>query len=766
MTGFLNEKEFSRKTFLKGGGALIVGFSALGAIAGKAQAADSPFASNGPTDITQVDSWLTIHADNTLSLRAPNPELGSGVSTGMMMIAAEELDMDVGQLKVVRPDTNYSPVIIANGGVGIKMGGQQIRAAAAAAKQALLGLASTSLGVPATGLTVDKGVVSGGGKTVTYGQLVGDKLFNVTIPVSTIQPGVAPSKPVSQYKLVSVQRVPRWDIPEKVSGAHTYVHNVRLPGMLHGRVVRPRGQAMYGSGAPIVSVDESSIKHIAGAQVIRKGDFLGVVAPNEYDAIQAAAQLKVTWAGSPAMSGSGNLYKQMRADDSAGKSVSAVRVNTGSVDGALASAAHVVSATYKFPFNGHMTIGPSCGVADVTPNGACIFSNTQQVYAALRPMAATLLNLPVNKVRVLWYEGSSTFGYGLPNDPALAAAVMSQIVGKPVRVQLMRWDEHGWDNYGPPVITDIRGGVDASGNIVGYDLSTIVIPLNWTDSAAAPTVELTGTPAPTPLPGSGSVDTTDTGTQYNIPSRRIISKSLTTNYFRTSYVRGPHAPEFTFGSEQLIDELAHAAGIDPYQFRLQNITTAKVNDGFNQWRDALVAVAKLANWQPKVAASKLSDATIVTGRGIALAGFSGSQAAVVADIEVNKKTGKITPKHMYVSAVTGLAVNLEGVESQMSGAANMGLSRVLLEEVRSNNSRVTSLDWVSYPILRFKDHPNTTVIALQRTDLLPTGAGELANVPPGAAIANAFFDATGVRMRHAPLTPAKVRATLKAAGVA
>jgi nicotinate dehydrogenase subunit B len=768
MTGFMHEKEFSRRTFLKGGGVLIVGCSAMGAgLAGKAQAADSPFASNGSPDLGQVDTFVAIHADNTATIKTGRVELGQGSTTGMLILAAEELDMDVSQLVFARNDTNVTPDTgLTAGSSTISSAGPRLRSAASNARQALLGMAATQLGVPVSSLSVSKGVVSGGGKTITYGQLIGDKLFNIAMPQS-INPGVAPSKAVSSYKLVGIARVPRVDIPAKVAGTYVFVHNIRVPGMLHGRLVRPRGQGAYGDGtAPaILSVDESSIAHIPGAKVVKRANFLGVVAPKEYDAIQAAAQLKVKWAPMPPVSGSGNIWKQMRAFDAAGQAPARIAATAGNFDTGFASAAKTVSASYTHHYNGHMPIGPACAVAEVTPNGALVMANTQSCYA-VRTKLQAILGLPLNQIRVQYYEGASSFGNSPARyDSSQAAAVMSQLAGAPVRLQFMRWDEHGWDNYGPAQLMDIRGGVDAKGNIVAFEYTHFGIP-GISQTLDDPTRQQVGVPLP--APSLGPVDTSNSGTQYNIPNRRVIAKSLPlfNNYFKTSSLRAPQAPQTTFGSEQMIDELAYAAGMDPYQFRLQNITTAQVNDGFSQWRDVLVGAAKLANWQPRVAASNLSNANVVTGRGIAVGGFAGSQAGVAVDIEVNKKTGKIVVKHAYTAQVAGLSVYLPGVEQQMDGNLVMGASRALFEEVAFNKAQVTSLDWVSYPIMRFKDSPQTSYTIVQRTDLIPTGSGEPPAVPIAAAIANAFFDATGVRLREAPMTPSRVRAALKTAGVA
>jgi nicotinate dehydrogenase subunit B len=792
MTGFLHEKEFSRKSFVKGGGALIVGFSVVGAGIGAkaAHAADDPFASNGPYDQTSVDSWITIHADNTASLKIGKVEMGQGTPTGLLMIAAEELDMDFGQLKMVSHDTNITPNQGASvGSQGIQTGGKQTRAAAAAAKTALLGLASTNLGVPVASLSVSKGVVSGGGKTVTYGQLIGDKFFNVQITTASV-PGNATTpaqavagspgtKPVSQYKLVGLRGIQRVDIPTKVTGGYTFVHNIRLPSMLHGRVVRPRGQGAYGTGtAPaIVSVDESSIKHIPGAQIVRTGDFLGVVAPKEYDAIQAAAQLKVKWADMPPIRPVGNLFKGMRDDDSAGKAPARIAVNQGDVDAGLKSATKTLIQSYKYHYTGHLPIGPSCCVADVTPNGARIFSNSQDLYTTRGLIKAVLdkvmnTNYPANRIRLTYVEGSSVYGSAPYNDANQAAAIMSALTGKPVRLQFMRWDEHGWDNYGPAQLTDIRAGIDAKGNLTAFEYTALGIPY-WTTPPSQQQVKAgTGTGGDAAFAPTGPLDTTISGSQYNIPNWRVIGKSLPlqNNYFKVSFLRAPNAPQSSFAAEQAIDELAYMAGMDPVAFRLQNVATT-ATDPAQRWKNVLTNVAKDVNWQPKVAASKLSDADVVTGRGIAFGFYSNTMSCCVADIEVNKKTGKILTKTLHVAGDAGLIVYPEGSENNEEGAALQGLSRALVEEVTFNSKGVTSLDWVTYPMLRFKDSPKVFIHGLSRTDVpdpsgpgsRTTGSGEPALAPIGAAVANAFFDATGARIREAPMTPARVRAVLKAA---
>jgi CO/xanthine dehydrogenase Mo-binding subunit len=840
MTGFMHEREFSRRSFVKGGGALIVGFSAL---AGSAKAAvdPHPFTSFGPANSSLIDSWLVINADNTATVKLGKVELGQGSMTGLLMIAAEELNMDMTQMRALTNDTDLTPNQgTTAGSSSISSGGKQTRAAAAAAYQTLLGMAATQLGVPAANLTVDKGVVSGGGKTITYGQLLGGKLFNVTMgsqynlapsqppsqsvaqsvastgsgssvglaaaevlptppfvpsPGQGLSPGAPGTKPVSQYKLVGVAPGPgRVDIPAKVTGKYTYVQNIRIPGMLHGRIVRPRGQGAYGDGTnpKVLSVDASSIAHIPGAKVLQKGNFVGVVAPREYDAIQAAALLKVKWADMPELPSSGNLWKQMRQQDASGQAKAAKLVDIGNVDTALASAAHVVTGTYTYPYNGHLPIGPSCSVADVTSQGARVFSNSQNIYST-RSSIAAVLKLPLNQVRVTYYEGSSVFGNAPYDDAAEAAAIMSQLAGAPVRVQFMRWDEHGWDNYGPAQMSDVRGGVDAKGNIVATEITMFGIPWYTTK----PTEAMIGYQQQ--FAQTANLDTTNNGTQYNLKNRRVIGKHLPVqnNYFKTIWLRAPAAQQTTFAYEQLIDELAHAANMDPVQFRLQNIATQASDQAngitaltWDRWKNVLTKAAEMAAWKPAVAASNVGSGNIVTGRGVALGSFAGTPVANIAEIQVNKKTGKITPLHLYSAQDTGLTVYPEGVSNQAVGSLIQGASRALVEELSFDKRQVTGLDWVTYPIMRFKDSPTISFEYLQRTDIPATstgviqpngttapastvaasgvfvsGSGEPPSTSIGAAIANALFDATGVRMRSAPLTPARVRAAFKAAGI-
>jgi CO/xanthine dehydrogenase Mo-binding subunit len=784
MTGFLHEKEFSRKNFLKGSGAVVVGASVAGAaLAGKASAA-SP--AGYLPDLTKLDSWISIGADNTVTLKMSQIETGNGITTGFLQVLAEELGTDITQMRYGSSlydsaghalNSSVDTWIVAStggeGGSNAMSGqGPKIRAAGAQARGILLGMASTQLGVPAGQLSVSKGVVSGGGKTITYGQLMGGKQFNATVNPATLQPGQSPAKSIDSYDTVTKRdKVFRIDIPAKVNGVYTYVHNIRVPGMLHGRVIRPHGQGAYPYNSNVaVSVDEKSIAHIPGAQVIRVGNFLGVVAPKEYDAIQAAATLKVTYNDNPILPGNGNLWKRYRELDAKGQIPARISQQTGDVDAALKSAAHVVSGSFAHHYQGHMPIGPACCVADVQADKATVWSNTQNVENLVTDLQNVLSPLPAANIRVLFYEGSGSFGNGaVMFDTAEAAAIMSKAIGKPVRVQFMRWDEQGWTHYAPASLVDVRAGVDANGNIVAYDWT------QWTQGGTNlyTSRELLGTTAPgatsanaTPTSvAGGNANTENTSPWMKVNKNgayRLISKPVpsTGGIFHSGPVRAPGAQQATLADAQLMDMLAVASNMDSLAFRLQNMNTDL--DG-QRWAGVLTAAAQAAGWKPWVAGSKLGTGDVVRGRGIANSHHGGSYAATVADIEVNKKTGKITVLHVWAAQDAGLTVNPNLVENQMLGSVVQGVSRLLSEEVRFSKSYVTSTDWVTYPILRFKDSPGVTNVIVQRTDLPSLGSGEPPTCPIIGSVANAFFDATGVRLHEAPFTPARVRGTLAAA---
>lgn len=737
---------FPRRDLLKAGGALLIGFAIRDA--SRAQTGPEGIAMvTGPDqpDPNRLDTWIAVHADNTATIFIGFVELGQGCTTALLQMAAEELDLSMSQVKSIRLESHTMP---NQGGTvasaAIARGGPRIRSAAAEARQALLKMASQKLDEPVDRLTVSEGVVSVAGnprKSVTYGQLVGGKPFN--LPYT----GTAPLKSFRDYKVVG-QPIPRLDIPEKAAGKYMHMQHVRIPGMLHGRIVRPAGQGAYGDGASVLSVDEASIAGILGARVIRKRDFVGIVAPNEWDAVRAARQLKVSWDRPAALPGTGAVYQQMRA----AKTTDRIVVDNGDVTAAFASSAHVVSQIYRGPYQAHAPFGPNCAFADVKAGSALVMCSTQNIYETRRKVAQ-VLGLAVEKVAVRYYEGSGTYGRSCYDDAAEAAAILSQAASQPVRVQFMRWDEHGWGNFGPAHVGEIRVGIDAAGKITAYEYHGWQHHWNATETSEQLAL---GTPAAESAgPGSQQVSNFNLAAMYAIPNLRLVNHRVDgSRFLKGSNLRSPLDVSFSFAQEQTIDELAFLAGLDPYEFRKRNIKDER-------WLGVLDAVAKTANWTPRARERRQAGGRIATGRGIALGTHTTSYAAAVADVEVDRETGKIVARHLYGAIDAGLCVNPGCLENQMSGMLVQAASRMLKEEVTFSTSNVTSLDWDSYPILRFEECPTVTTIVVQHLDQKPSGGGEELMGPAAAAIANALSDATGVRWREYPLTPARVLPTLQ-----
>jgi nicotinate dehydrogenase subunit B len=425
----------------------------------------------------------------------------------------------------------------------------------------------------------------------------------------------------------------------------------------------------------------------------------------------------------------------------------------GDAPAALASAAHVVSRTSHAPYQAHAPFGPNCAVADVKTDSALVMCSTQDVYATRRTLA-TLLRLPVEKVRVQYYEGSGTYGHSCYDDVAQAAAFLSREAGQPVRVQFMRWDEHGWDNFGPAHVGEVRVAADASGALTAYEYHSWQHSWSGTEASA----QLAGEPAIEfgggPVQGVQGVNRLTCGGMYQIPNIRLVNHKLpVVEYLKAGWLRSPLDLSFAFASEQAIDQLAHLLAIDPYEFRRRNIAD-------DRWLGVLDAAAKAARWTPRPVASKRSGAKVVTGRGIGLGTHLQSWSGAVADIEVNTETGKVVAKHLYGAIDAGLVVNPAIVEAQICGQLVQTASRMFHEEVTFDTTGVTSLDWSSYPILRFEECPEVTPIVVQRLNERCLGAGEEVMAAAAGAIANAFFDATGVRMEQFPMTPKRVLAAL------
>ncbi|HEU4687416.1 MAG TPA: molybdopterin cofactor-binding domain-containing protein [Vicinamibacterales bacterium] len=774
----MSDDTLARREFLKTTGAVVVGLSVVDKVGAQSPAGGAPPAerglASGPPDAAQVDSYVAIHPDNTVTIYSGYVELGQGGPTSLRQVAAEELDLELGQVKDVRADTFVSTNGFTAASRTAGIGSVELRAALAEARRVLLGLASERLKAPPQDLSVTKGVVSvraDAKRSVSYADLLGGRRFNRQYEPVLYQGGIelprkgldnAIPKRREDYRIVGT-RVPRPDIAEKIKGTYEYVQHVRVPGMLHGRVIWPRGQGAHAISNPtVVSIDEASVKGIPGVQIVRRGNLVGVVAPREWDAIRAARQLKVTWAPfADSLPGHEGLFDSFRS----AKTSDATDTNTGDVTAALSRGAHTLSATYRGPYQSHGPMAPNCAVADVSKDGALVMCSDQGIYQT-RNGVARLLGMPVEKIRVQYYAGSNTYGSSCYRDAAEAAAVMSQEVGKPVRLQFSREDEHGWDNYGPAHLADLRASVDANGKLLAYDYQA------WghTGGGMNTSTQLalaTSPPVTTPQGGFSalySVHLSQTD-MYDVPNRQIVNHRVVGGgYLRTGPLRAPMDPSVFFAQEGMMDELAHAAGLDPYEFRKRNIS-------HRRWLGVLKAATDAAKWTPRVAASNLSSARVVRGRGIGLGthhlpqnqGDRVTFAAAVVDIEVNKDNGIVVAKHVYGAMDCGLAINPGIVESQIVGMSVHGASLALKEEVEFNRTNVTSLDWNSYRTIRCGEHPSVTPIVIQQLHEKSSGAGEEVLPAVVAAIGNAFFDATGVRIRQYPLTPRRVLAALKSA---
>ena len=449
----------------------------------------------------------------------------------------------------------------------------------------------------------------------------------------------------------------------------------------------------------------------------------------------------------PALPGNDALYQKMRTGETQDREVT----NRGDVNAALGSAAHTISMNCTGPYQMHACFGPNCALADVKKDSAVLMCSTQDVYGT-RGGVARVLGLPQNSVRVQYQDGAGTYGHSCYDDVAQAAALLSQLAGAPVRLQFMRWDEHGWDNYGPAHVGEVKAAADGTGKIVAYEYQGW--HHNWANVETSEQLAL-GKPAAEWAAGAAQMVSQNCGGMYDIANFRLVNHKIPgLLYLKGAWLRSPLDLSFTFTSEQAIDQLAYLLGLDPYEFRRRNIKDPR-------WLGVLDAAAKAANWTPRRAASNASKSATVTGRGIGIGTHLASYGGAVAEIEVNKETGRVIAKHMYGAIDAGQVVNPGNVEAQICGQLVQTCSRMFKEEVKFNTTNVTSLDWASYPILRFDESPEVTAVVVQRLTERPSGAGEEVMAAAAGAIGNAFFDATGVRMREYPMTPARVLAALK-----
>jgi CO/xanthine dehydrogenase Mo-binding subunit len=745
--------DLTRRGVLKTAGALVVSFATAPSLA---QAAAATAGAPKPLDPTQLDSYLAIHPNGSATVYFGKIDGGQGTDVGIAQIVAEELDLPVDRVAVVMDDTTR---VINQGGAsgsfGITWGGKPMRNAACEARAFMLGLASKRLKTPVEKLTVSNGVVSvidAPAKKIGYGTLIGGKFFNVTMKWNgkigndlNVEGTAQPKKP-ADYKVVGTTPKRR-DIAAKVFAMPTYVTDIRVPGMVHARIIRPPV-----AGAEPTAIDQSSVAGIKGVRVVQKQGFLAVVADKEWDAVRAAQKLKVSWSQpAPAFPEREKLYDFIREAPVRKRTV---EKQTGSVDQAMAGAAKIITADYEWPFQSHASMGSGCAVAEVKDGKAILWTGTQKPHYA-RDGVAALLNLPVEQVQAIWRIGPGSYGRNDAGDTAIEAAFLANEIGRPVRVQGMRPEGIAWDPKGPASVHRARAGLDAAGKIIAYQFeskgfSRLEIDSNESDIAQSILGQQMGV-APKPQDAFGVPDEA-----YDIPNRLMAWETIAplldrASPLRTSHLRDPIGPQVHFASESFIDELALAAKMDPVEFRLRHLSG----------RDAAAvkAAAEKFGWATRVAGpAGDSKADVVTGRGIAYSKRLFTIVAVAAEVEVDRRTGKVRAKRFAVAHDCGCIINPDLLRNTIEGNIVQATSRSLWEEVRFDRQKVTSVDWETYPILDMTEAPEKVdIVLLDHPEIAPTGAGEPSSRPVAAAIANAIFDATGVRLRRAPFRPEQVK---------
>jgi nicotinate dehydrogenase subunit B len=759
MTKMDKPSAFSRRAVLKATGALVV---SVGAGLGLETLIDhrAALAQNikPPLMPDQLSSYVAVQADGHVMAYFGKMDMGHGLTAAIGQIVAEELDVPFHAVKVDLADTATSVNQGgASGSTGIQDGGKQMRVAAAEARRVLVEMGAAKLAIAADQLTVTDGVVhakNDAAKKVSYADLIGGHYFNVQLAWNKkygnplYAPGKAKPKDPKDHKIVG-QRIKREDVAPKVFAQHDYCTDIKVPGMLHARMIRPAV-----AGAVPVKVDEASIKDIPGAKVVWQEGFLGVLAPREWDAIQAMQKLKVEWSQvAPPFPSQTALYDHIRKAPVRKRNV---EKQNGDVDAAFKTAAKVIEAEYEWPFQSHASMGPACALVEIKDGKATCWSGTQKSHFVQQGLAS-ILEIPVENVHVIWVTGPGSYGRNDADDAAMDAAVLAKAVGAPVRVQYMRDQGTGWDPKGPASIHRARAALDASGQVIAYDfLSKGFSRVDVNTNGSKPFDTLAGQTRGVALKSGDGFGVP--AESYAFPNKRLAWETIPplvdrASPLRTSHLRDPVGPQIHFASESFIDEIAAAINVDPIEFRLRHIKDP---------RDiALIkAAAQKANWQTRPSPHRGQTGSTVSGRGIAYAQRSGTRVAVIAEIEVNRETGKIWARKFTVAHDCGQIINPDGLEKCIEGNIVQGVSRTLWEEVKFDNKTVTSIDWMTYPILDITETPESIEsVLLNHPEIAPSGAGEPSTRPVAAAIANAIFDATGVRIRRVPFSPENVKAS-------
>lgn len=717
-----------RRALLQSGAALIVAFSLPLQRAGAQASAGAKTLSPD-----RVDGFLAVATDGRVKVYSGKVDLGTGVRTALTQMVAEELDVPMSHVALIQGDTALTPDQgTTSGSFSIQNGGMQLRLAAATARRVILRRAAARLGDDISTLSIRDGIISNqSGQRLPIGSVLDAATLALDIDTH------APTKPPADYTIVG-KPVRRLDIPDKVYARFTFMQDFKLPGMLHGRVVRPSG-----FGATLVSCDESSVAHIPGmVKVVRIKNFLAVVAESEWSAIKGAQQLQVTWSKWDGLPEQSRIWEHVRSTPIVRDDVTS---RTGASRVAFDASPRKLSASYDFAIHTHGSIGPSCAVATFADGKLTCWTASQATHDLRKQLAATLA-ISDDDVRCIYLEGAGCYGRNGHEDAASDAALLARAVGRPVRVQWMRADEHGWDPKGPPTLLDLRAAIDPAGKVAAWE-SELFVPDGGAGLVALTGADLAGLDSLGKLNPGGVLN--DLAIPYAFPNTTTTAHRLASTPLRPAWIRSPGRLQNTFANESFIDEIAAALDTDPLEFRLKYIADAR-------GRELLERLATLSQWRERPKPDRNAD--VVTGRGIAYVKYElvRTYVGVVAEVEVNRKSGVLAPKRFYVAHDCGQIINPDGLRNQIEGCIVQTVSRVLKEQVTFDRSMVTSLDWASYPILTFPEIPEVVIDLIDRPETVPWGGGEPTCAVVPSAIAGAAFEATGARLRSVPFTPDKV----------
>ncbi len=761
MTKFEKTSSLTRRAVLLSGGALVVSVGAAVSLDTllSMQAAQAQGTAKPPLMPDELSSFVAVKADGGVAAYFGKMDMGHGLHVAIGQMVAEELDVNFKRVSVIMGDTATSVNQGgASGSTGVQRGGRQMRMAAAEARRVLVEMAAGLLTTPADKLVVDDGIVSvahDASKRITYAEMIGGRYFNVKLAWNKhygnalYAPGKAQPKKPSEYKIVG-RPIKRSDVAPKVFAQENFVTDVKVPGMVHGRMIRPPV-----AGSVPVKVDKRSIRHIRGAQAVWEQGFLGVVADKEWDAIKAAEKLKVQWsAAQPPFPDQAGLYNHIRQAPARKREVAR---QTGDVDKAFGSAVKLIAAEYEWPFQSHASMGPACALVEIKDGHVTCWSGTQKSHYVQQGLAATL-NVPLDHVRVIWTLGPGSYGRNDADDCAMDAAVLAKAVGKPVRLQYSRAQGTAWDPKGPASVHKARAGVDASGKVVAYEFAS--------KGFSRVDVNTNGGHPWDTLAGQLRGVALHSGDGFGVPAESYAFENKRLSWetigplldraspLRSAHLRDPVGPQIHFASESFIDEVAAAVNADPIEFRLRYVKDK---------RDiaVIIGAAEKANWETRPSPRPGQTGSKVSGRGIAYAQRNGTRVAVIAEVDVDRASGKIWARKFTVAHDCGQIINPDGLRKCIEGNIVQGVSRTLWEEVHFDTKAVTSVDWLTYPILDIAETPAAIdVVLIDHPEIAPSGAGEPSIRPVAAAIANAIYDATGVRIRRVPFSPDRVKAAL------